>query len=427
MSLLKNILKIKYLKQGLIVLVLSQLIACEQGVKKMSEQSNTECIVLLHGLGRLKSSMWQLEHYFKKQSYQVINQGYPSSRLNIEQLAEQYIGKAVKQCQNTSKIHFITHSLGGILLRQYLQNHQLPLGSRIVMLAPPNQGSEMATKLRNIFLFKWFTGTAGQQLTTTTQSIIPQLKPINFEVGIIAGNRSWIPFVSYLLKGNDDGVVSIEETKLFEMTDHIIVPHSHTFIMNFKQVIEQANYFIKQGHFNKKENPVKIGKKATFNLLEPALFSANQISMTQTVNAIYQNKPFNFITQIEIQPKQNKLIFIGISNLGVTLFKIIMQGQEIEFTGLEKVTSQLDPRRLLADFQLSLCSENIINQALNSAKLIINKNKTVEKRQLFENNLKLMEFVIVDKTIKIKHYQANYEIKIKTIDKKPSLCHLNLN
>ncbi len=213
-----------------------------------------ECVILLHGMVVLGFSMLKLEECLLRSNYKVVNFGYPSTHETIEQIAKIQIPNAVAQCQNvsTKKIHFVTHSLGGIVVRQYLQTHTLPKGSRIVMLSPPNQGSEIADHFKDAFWYQWSTGLAGQQLTTADSSLPNQLKAVNTEVGIIAGTKSIEPWFSSLIPGRDDGKVSVEKARLKEMKDFLVIPHTHTFIMWPSEVLKQIGHFLKYGQFDRK-------------------------------------------------------------------------------------------------------------------------------------------------------------------------------
>lgn len=210
-----------------------------------------EMVILLHGMARGKGAMKPLENFLAKNGFSVINTGYPSTREPVETLAEVHLGAMVEHCRRKGahKIHLVTHSLGGIVARQYLQHHDLPLGSRIVMIAPPNQGSELADKLRSLFLYRWLNGPAGQVLGTEPDSLPNRLKPISGEIGVIAGNFSWNPLFSWMIPGEDDGKVSVRRAKLSEMTDFCVVGSGHSFIMRHPQVLGQVAAFLKTGRF----------------------------------------------------------------------------------------------------------------------------------------------------------------------------------
>ena len=210
-----------------------------------------ETVILLHGLCRTSHSMAKMERALTNAGFQVKNVGYPSRKASIQQLADNAIGKAVADCQRggATKIDFVTHSLGGIMVRSYLARHPLPSLGRVVMLAPPNQGSEVVDKLGGWFLFKWINGPAGNELGTDTNSVPNRLGPVNYPVGVIAGDRSinWIN--SLLIPGPDDGKVSIERTKLAGMSDHIVIHATHPFIMKNRKAIRQTIQFLRTGGF----------------------------------------------------------------------------------------------------------------------------------------------------------------------------------
>jgi triacylglycerol lipase len=213
-----------------------------------------ENVILLHGLCRSGRSMETMERALVQAGYKVWNLDYPSRTATIEKLAETVIGPAVANCENdgASKINFVTHSLGGILVRQYLSNHSIPNLGRVVMLGPPNQGSEIVDKLGGWRLFKKINGPAGNELGTDKNSVPNKLGAANFPVGIIAGNRSinWIN--SFLIPGVDDGKVSVERTKLVGMSDWIQIPATHPFIMKNQTAIAQTISFLRNGKFEQK-------------------------------------------------------------------------------------------------------------------------------------------------------------------------------
>lgn len=148
-------------------------------------------------------------------------------------------------------MHFVTHSLGGILVRYYLSKKSIPELGRIVMLAPPNQGSKVVDKFSGYPGYKMINGPAGYQLGTDEKSIPLQLGPAEFEVGIVAGDRSVNPILSTAFDEPNDGKVSLDETTLEGMNDFIVVHHSHPFIMQSDDVIDMIIYFLRNGHFKR--------------------------------------------------------------------------------------------------------------------------------------------------------------------------------
>ena len=214
------------------------------------ESASNEQVALLHGLGRSSRSMWVLARRLSCRGFRVVNIDYPSRKLPIEGLAE-YVGDAIRRrCPGEKRIHFVTHSLGGIVLRAYLKGGQAENLGRVVMLCPPNGGSELVDILRDRVLFKAATGPAGQELGTDPSSVPLALGPVDYPVGVIAGNKSLNPFFSRLIPGQDDGRVSVERTKVEGMADFMLVPQIHPWMMNSSQVIEQVAYFLENGRFS---------------------------------------------------------------------------------------------------------------------------------------------------------------------------------
>jgi len=212
---------------------------------------NKEHVILLHGMARSKLSMQPLEEFLTEKGYSVINTGYPSTTETVEILADKYLADMVAQCiqKGADKVHIVTHSLGGVVTRQYLQNHSLLKGSRIVMISPPNKGSELADLFRDLSIYKWLNGPAGQVLGTKPESLPNTLAPIEGEIGVITGDGTLNPLYSWLIPGDDDGKVSVERAKLDEMADFIVVPSSHSFIMRHPEVLRQVVFFLKNGVF----------------------------------------------------------------------------------------------------------------------------------------------------------------------------------
>ncbi len=212
-----------------------------------------ECVILLHGLGRTKWSMRAIESALTSDGYQVWNQSYPSTSDTIEKLSVSHIDNGLSYCRQLKarRIHFVTHSMGGILVRSYLQNHQIHELGNIAMLSPPNKGSEVVDHLQDMFVFQWLLGPAAQELGTSLTSLPNQLLPIESTVGIITGDNSSDPWFSPIIDGDDDGKVSVNSAKLDEMTDFLIVHRGHTFIMQDAFVINEILVFLKTDRFTK--------------------------------------------------------------------------------------------------------------------------------------------------------------------------------
>ncbi|MBK9989946.1 MAG: alpha/beta hydrolase [Verrucomicrobia bacterium] len=210
-----------------------------------------EGVVLLHGMCRTAESMQKMETSLRQAGFSVLNADYPSRTALVEALSDAAIGQALANpaLKDCVKIHFVTHSLGGILVRSYFKRHVEPRLGRVVMLGPPNQGSEVVDELGSWWMFRKLNGPAGGELGTGANSTPNKLGPVNFELGVIAGDRSinWIN--SCMITGSDDGKVSVERTKVAGMKDHVVVHATHPFLMKDKMAIDYTIRFLKTGTF----------------------------------------------------------------------------------------------------------------------------------------------------------------------------------
>ena len=246
-----------------------------------------ETVVLLHGLGVRSWVMTRLEHALKREGYRVVNISYASRWTPLEQLGESWLPRLLHEtgADTAPRLHFVTHSMGGIVLRLWLQRATAaapaasadpaksrsdsglspadispPLSrlGRIVMVAPPNAGSELADHLRRFALFRWLTGLNGVRLGTGPDSLPRSLGPWPAgagRLGIIAGHHSLNPLFSSWLPGPDDGKVSVASTRLEGMCDFIILPHSHTWLIWRRDTIERTCAFLRNGHFSPPGKP----------------------------------------------------------------------------------------------------------------------------------------------------------------------------
>lgn len=208
-------------------------------------------VVLLHGLCRSPASMAKIESALVASGYIVANVGYDSRAHSIRDLSDQTVGDAMASARlrECATIHFVTHSMGGILVRDYFSRHPAERLGRVVMLAPPNRGSEVVDRIGGWFLFRKINGPAGSELGTDRQSTPNRLGPVGFECGVIAGDRSinWIN--STMIPGRDDGKVSVDRTRVDGMSDHMVVHTTHPFIMKNSTAIASTLRFIQTGQF----------------------------------------------------------------------------------------------------------------------------------------------------------------------------------
>ena len=241
------------MKLSLIILMLLIAITIGRACMPISlaqRPAKHETVVLLHGLTRSSTAMEKMANALRADGYTVINHDYPSTTATIEKLTEKVFQSLEPQIKDTDTVHFVTHSLGGIILRQHLEKHEVPNLGRVVMLAPPSRGSEVPDKLGSFFLYQWINGPAGNQLGTGTNSHPLRLKVPEFELGIIAGDRTINLFLSLLIPGPDDGKVSIARVKPAAYTDYIRLHATHACMVWNKNVIGQTKCFLEHGCFN---------------------------------------------------------------------------------------------------------------------------------------------------------------------------------
>ncbi len=198
--------------------------------------------------------MSELESKLQRAGYNTANIQYPSRKQSVASLALDAVGRGILECreENAALIHFVAHSLGGILVRQYLTEQQLSELGRVVMLGTPNQGAGIVDKLQGWPGFAWL-GPSAREIGTGQESIIPSLAPVDFELGVIAGDVSINPLGFALLGEANDSVVTVASTRTEFMSDHLVLPVIHNIMMRNNEVIDNTIHFLKTGNFIPKD------------------------------------------------------------------------------------------------------------------------------------------------------------------------------
>jgi triacylglycerol lipase len=214
---------------------------------------SVECVVLLHGANRSWRMMRPMADALHESGYKTANIDYPTRAGPVEELVPMAVDLGLAECRaaGATQIHFVTHSIGGIVLRYAHKHDPIDEIGRVVMLAPPNGGSEIVDKTRNIPGAELIAGEALMQLGTDEESVPSMLGPVDFELGIIAGTGTMNPILSTMLPNPDDGKVSVAQTRLEGMTDFLIVDDNHHSIVDDELVIRNTITFLRTGSFIK--------------------------------------------------------------------------------------------------------------------------------------------------------------------------------
>lgn len=220
-------------------------------------EEKTELVVLLHGILRSKTDMLFLTKFFEKRGYKTLNILYPSREQRLEGLSD-FVHNKIITCPHYSEnttINFVTHSMGGLITRYYIAREKPKNLGKVVMLGPPNTGSEFADWLSETEIlapiFKTVFGPASQQLKTDYEHIDGD---ITYPLGVIAGNMSINPLAPWVLDGEHDGIVPVERTKIEGMKDHIVMAATHSFMMFNTDVMKQALHFLQNEVFDHAAN-----------------------------------------------------------------------------------------------------------------------------------------------------------------------------
>lgn len=215
------------------------------------EVVSEETVVLLHGALKTAFSMERLDRAFAAKGYRTLNWDYDARNFTVQENAGKLDSLIRTRGIHRTRTHFVTHSIGGLVVRYYLEEYTLPHPGRFVMISPPNQGSYLATELQDFPPFKWFYRESVQNLLTGQDAFAPNAGIPDTEFGIIAGGTGGKRGFTWYLPGDDDGVLSVEQTKLKGAEDFILLNHVHANIVIQDDTIIQALHFIEHGGFSR--------------------------------------------------------------------------------------------------------------------------------------------------------------------------------
>lgn len=213
-------------------------------------------VIILHGLARSAFSMRRLANALQKADFVPLNYTYPSRKFTLQELADQLLDRIQEQVTPETPLHFVSHSMGGLVGRELMTTMQTHNWQNAVFLAPPHQGSKIARTLSSHpatqTFFTWFYGPAGLQIAEGPELPLP---PCPF--GVIAGTQSrsllnptsWLSRRLFQDDERSDGTVRVEETQLDNMIDFAEVATNHTTIMNHPRVHDLTVHFFRHSHF----------------------------------------------------------------------------------------------------------------------------------------------------------------------------------
>jgi pimeloyl-ACP methyl ester carboxylesterase len=214
------------------------------------EGATRETVVLLHGLGRTRMAMWPLAARLEKAGFNVVRIGYDSLRQTPAQILAEVSRQIDLCCRNLPQpVHFVGHSLGGLMIRAYLSGHEVRSRGRVVLIATPNAGTPLVDAYRDAWWMD-LAGPTAKSLGTGQDSFPNALPEPDYPVGVIAGTRVY-RLLGDLIPGEHDGLVPLDSTRVDGMVDFVTVDSNHAFLRYSREVARQTIAFLRTGRFQR--------------------------------------------------------------------------------------------------------------------------------------------------------------------------------
>ena len=235
---------------------------CQTRLARISEEKKLgpmkgPAVILIHGLLQSSKCMVQMGACVEKAGYTAVEFDYPSTQVSIPEAAR-YLNQLIQSLDGIDEINFVTHSMGGLVVRAYTMEYADPRIKRLVMLGTPNQGAELADITHQYWILRTAAGPGARQLGTRTDGLIQKLPVPKFEFAVIAGSRGTPAGWNPLIPGDDDGTVTVESTKLPGATDFATVNALHSRLLWNEEAHIQTINFLKNGRLRTEGEPQPI-------------------------------------------------------------------------------------------------------------------------------------------------------------------------
>ena len=222
-----------------------QALSDEKVARKLDPMSGT-AVITLHGILRSSKSWTDLQRVLQPDGYTFVSIDYPSTQQSISDFADQLQGLIVS-LEGIERIHFVVHSMGGLIVRRWCQQYSDPRVERLVMIGTPNSGAEVASMLQKNLLFQLIFGPSGQELVADPETFISTLPLPTMEFAVIAGAKGDSNGFNPLIPGDDDGIVTVKSARLPGAQDYLSVRSLHSFLPWHPEVMDATRRFLSTG------------------------------------------------------------------------------------------------------------------------------------------------------------------------------------